>query len=57
MHYISVCAMFGFSMYSRATFNTEEDPVNFGRNAFALALVCFGFGIATFTAFALLNLS
>jgi len=53
---LSVFAMFGFSMYSRSTFNTESDPVNFGRDAFALALVCFGFGIATFTAFALRNL-
>ena len=54
---LSVFAMFGFSMYSRQTFNTSRDLVNFGRDAFATALVCFGFGIVTFTAFALKNLS
>jgi hypothetical protein len=53
---LSVFAMFGFSMYSRSTFDTPNDPINFARNFFALALVFFGFGVSSFTAFTLRNL-
>lgn len=51
-----VFAMFGFAMYSRSTFNTTEDPVDFGVKAFLIALILFVLAIVTFVAFALLNL-
>lgn len=49
-------AMFGFAMYSRATFRSSSDPTWFGANAFILALSMFILGVIAFTVFALVNI-
>jgi predicted membrane channel-forming protein YqfA (hemolysin III family) len=51
-----VFAMFGFAMYSRATFATANDPVEFGVKAFAVALMLFVLGVVFFAVFSLKNL-
>jgi hypothetical protein len=51
-----VFAMFGFAMYSRTTFQTADDPVDFGAKAFAVAMLLFMLAILAFAVFALKNL-
>jgi uncharacterized membrane protein YidH (DUF202 family) len=51
-----VIAMFGFAMYSQTTWQTEEDPVNFGSKAFSIAIIIFVFGIISFTIFSIRNI-
>lgn len=51
-----VFAMFGFAMYSRATWQTSRDPVDFGARAFSIAMILFILAIFAFAVFALKNL-
>lgn len=49
-------AMFGFAMYSRETFQTVDDPVDFGAKAFFVAMFLFILAIIAFAVFAFKNL-
>lgn len=51
-----VFAMFGFALYSRKFWKTENDPVKFGLTAFMLALVFFVFGVVWFAVFIIKNI-
>lgn len=51
-----VFGMLGFAAYSRSTFATSKDPVDFGVKAFAAAMFLFVMAIGAFVMFTLKNL-
>lgn len=52
----AVFSMFGYGMYARKTFRSDDDPVELGQKAFLFTLGSFISGVVNFTVFTLLNL-